>query len=61
MKELSWYYYWYYRGQDVSGMPSWIEANKSDRLPEPVRLTSALDDEADTLTGSEQQVVKEEA
>lgn len=42
-------------------MPSWIEANKSDRLPEPIRLTSALDDEADTLAGSEQQVVKEEA
>jgi len=60
MKDLSWYFYYYYRGQDVAGVPHWVEVTRTERLPEPICMTSALDDEADTLAGSEQQAAKEE-
>lgn len=60
MKRLSWYYYWYYRGQTAAGMPRWVESTRMLKLLEPKHSGSAADQKDDTLVGSEQQAAKEE-
>jgi len=61
MKDLSWHYYVFYRGQTVASVPVWVEAQRVKQMPKPLRLRSSPEDEETTLAIIEQEELDKQA